>query len=207
MVFVPARNNEGFQALISRDSRLGQVKVFDKAIATPVAVSESGYLAIYQPGGRKQVRGGLIPKYEEIHETLIILHFNMVTGYDLIVDNKSGLGGAIAGAAVGSLFGMGGGGAVVGQSISSGKAKKIDLQIKTTDFNNPQVIVNLYDANNADPFKSMFNAVTGKGQQRSDEIQELLSQFDNLYNSHGASQSSNVIVQQTSDADELSKYQ
>ena len=199
---------EGFPALLSRDSRLEQVKIFDKVIQTPVAVSQNGYVAIYQPGGKKQV--GFL-KFEDIPEALIVLHFSEIIDYDLIVDNKSGLGGAVLGAVAGGLFGVGGGGAVVGQAIGSGKAKSIDLQIKTTDFNNPQVVVSLYRAHSGtknDPWSSLFKAVTGEEKKRKDEIQELISQFDNLYHAYHTSQADapNVVVQQTSDADELAKY-
>lgn len=204
--------NEGFEVLVSRDTRLtqmGQVKVFDKAIATPIAVTQTGYVAIYQPAGKKQIKGGLLPKFEDVPETLIVLHFDQITDYDLLVDNKSGMGGALAGAAVGSIFGLGGGGAVVGQAIGSGKAKSIDLQIKTTDFNNPQIIVPLFPTSTekaAGPWSGMVNAVTGSPQKRKEEIQELLSQFDNLWHTYKSAPTGNVVVQQTSDADELAKY-
>ena len=197
MAFWHTKSNERFQALLSRDWRFGQVKVkvFDKAIMTPVAVSESGYVAIYQPGGKKEIKTWIFPRYEEVPETLVVLHFSMIIGYELIVDSKSGVGEAVAGAAVGSIYGLGSEGAAMGQAISSGKVKSIDLQIKTTDFNNPQIIVKLLYATYYDPFKSLTDALANKARIRSDEIQELLSQFDNLYNVYGVNSNSNTIVQ------------
>ena len=205
--FMSVTKNEGFGALVSREPRLTQAKVFDKGIETPIAVDASGLIAIYQPGGKKRVPGGLIPKFVDVEETLIVLHISQVTGYDLIVDNKSGLGGAIVG---GLIFG--GGGAVVGQSISSNKVKRIDLQITTTDFNNPQIVVPLYSGPQgggplAGVGTSLYQAATGTSNQRQETIQELLSQLENMMHAFKADQAApSVVVQQTSDADELTKY-
>ena len=86
----PAKTNEGFQALVSRDPRLGQVKIFDQAIDTHIAISESGHIAIYQPGGKKPARG--VFKFEEVPETITVLHVSDITGFDLLIESKSGLG-------------------------------------------------------------------------------------------------------------------
>ena len=214
--FIPAKTNAGIAALANSDSRMGQVRVFDKAIMTPMVISENGYIGIYQAGGKRGIKG-IIPKYEDVPETLTIIHISKVNEFDLIVDNKSGLGGAILGGLI-----AGGGGMVVGQAISSGKAKSIDLQIKTSDFNNPQIIVPLYRPESTTGTvlsssrpslalgKSLLGkatgAVTGLAKQREQEIQELLSQLDNIYLAHKSSQNSGVVVQQSSDADELAKY-
>jgi hypothetical protein len=212
--FLPASNNRGVIALTNEDSRFGQVKIFDKVIMTPIAVSESGHIGIYQAAGRMQVRGGMFPKSEDIPEKLTVIHISEVTDFDLVVDNKSGIGGAVLG---GLLFD--GAGAVVGHSISSGTAKSIDLQIKTTNFNNPQIVVPLFRSGHHEnstfvallgPIgsigKSLVKTATGTGQQRKQEIQELMSQLDNLYQAHQATQLQGVVVQQTSDADELAKF-
>ncbi len=119
-----------FDSLVMQDNRFGQVRKFDRVIMTPIAISESGHIGIYQKEeSRLAKRGFWKNEMEVIPEHLIVLHISEVTGVELVVDNKSGLGGAIVG---GLIFG--GGGAVVGQAISSGKAKSIDLQIKTSDF-------------------------------------------------------------------------
>jgi hypothetical protein len=78
-----------------------------------IAISEEGYVGIYQAEHRRSsipnsFLSSLIPKLEWVPESLIVLHVNQITGYELLIDNKSGLGGAIAS---GLLFG--GGGAVV----------------------------------------------------------------------------------------------
>jgi len=208
--FVMAKTNAGIRTLAGKDSRLGQVKVFDKTIATPMAVSENGFIGIYQAGGQKRIPG-LLPKFEDVPETLTVIHISDVNEFDLIVDNKSGLGGAILGGLI-----AGDGGMIVGQAISGGKAKSIDLQIKTRDFKNPQIIVPLYRHESligvlnpsASITKAIFgkvtSAATGEAKQREQEIQELLSQLDNVYHTHKSG--SGAAAQQASSADELSKY-
>jgi hypothetical protein len=203
---------------VAEDPRFGQVKVFSHAIMTPMAVSESGYIGIYTPPQKKAVMvkpGGLLsyPKYEEEEgpEEFAVLHINQVSGFKLITDNKSGLGAAVAG---GLLFGTGG--AVVGQAISSGKAKSIDLQIKMNDFQNPQIVVPLYRAEGAgntllNPLgvlgKSVNSAMVGGTQRRTQEIQELMSSLDNLLQAaQVVHQEPAPAVQQASSADELAKF-
>jgi hypothetical protein len=213
--FMPAKDNRGIMVLAKEDSRFGQVKIFDKLIMTPVAVSENGYIGIYQAAGSMQVRGGMLPKFEKVPEILTVINISEVTEFDLIVDNKSGLGGAIVGALL-----FDGAGAVVGQSIASGKAKSIDLQIKTTNFNNPQIVVPLFRSGHHSDSSglvrsmgflgswgaSLAKTATGKGLQLKQEIQELMSQLDNLLQIHLTTQVQGVVVQQTSDADELAKF-
>ncbi|MCL2571093.1 MAG: SHOCT domain-containing protein [Defluviitaleaceae bacterium] len=205
--FTPAKNNVGILTLANNDSRLGQVKVFDKAIMTPIAISENGYIAIYQAGGRKALPTFLIPKFEEVPEMLNAIHISDVNSVDLLTDNKSGLGGAVLGGLI-----AGGGGMVVGQALSSGKIKSIDLQIKTSDFNNPQIIVPLYRAETVmsalakDPFSVISKAIKNNLQQREAEIMELMSQLDNIYHTYKNSQITGTAPQQMSDADELAKY-
>jgi len=197
--------NVGVAALVKQDERFGDVKLFNKFIETPVAVSESGFIGIYQPAHKKQVKppalGGLKPAvYEDVPEELTVIHISQVNGFELLVDKKKGVGGAIAG---GLLFG--GGGAIVGQTLSRDKAKSIDLQIKTSDFQHPQIVVPLYRYENAisgSMLKSMNNSMNSK--QREQEIQELVSSLDNLL--QNAQKSPKVTVQQTSDADELVKF-
>ena len=209
---VSQKGNEGCRKLVSRDSRFGQVKVFDKAIMTAIAISENGYIGIYQPGGRRRMPG-LIAGFEDVPEELTVLHISSIHERDLIVDNKSGIGAAIVG---GLLFD--GAGAIIGQRISSGKAKSIDLQLKTTDFNNPQVVIPLYRAETVESValgsfgpwnaigRSLAGAVKGTGQQRKEEIQELMSQLDNLLLKNQASNTAAPAVQQMSEADELIKF-
>jgi len=205
--FYPAKTNVGITPLVSQDARLGQVKIFDKTIMTPIAVSESGYIAIYQAGGRKALPTFLIPKFEEVPEMLNVIHINEVIGVDLLIDNKSGLGAAILGGLIGGAGGM-----IAGQAISRSKVKSIDLQIKTNDFNNPQILVPIF---RAETFGSVmggsFSYVGAIGraftratpQQREAEILELMSQLDNIRNAHSNGQSTGAMV---SDADELAKY-
>ena len=201
-----SRTNEGITALANNDTRLGQVRVFDKTILTHMAVSENGYIGIYQPGG-ENVAPTAIPfkfKREDVPESLQIIHISMVNEFDVVVDNQSGLGGAILGGLV-----AGGAGMIVGQALSSGKAKSIDLQIKTSDFNNPQILVSLF---RAETFGSVLGTTPSQlltilkratPQQREEEILELMSQIDNIRHAHASSQKSGTIHQQSNDAEEL----
>ena len=217
--FIPSKSNVGILSLVNADPRFGQVRVYDEFIVTPIAMSESGYIAIYQPGGRMQTKGalgGLIPKFEEVAESLDVLHISNIIGIDLLVENKSGLGGALLGSLVSDGF------TVVGYALDSKSEKSIDLQIKTTDFNRPQVIVPLHRRQTAGSIlsptsgeafgifkgigRAVMNTATGKTGSRKQEIQEMLTQFDNLFHLHKPAQISSVVVQQTSDADELAKY-
>ena len=124
--------NVGIAALAQQDGRFGNVKLFDQ-IETPIAISESGYIGIYEPAHKKVIKNGLLgPVYEDVPETLTVLQISMINSIDLLADSKSGLGGALVG---GLLFG--GGGAVAGAMVSGGKVNRMDLQIKTKDFDNP----------------------------------------------------------------------
>jgi len=225
-----SNTNEGFRALLARDPRLGQVKVFDQEISTFVAISESGYIAIYQPGGKLIPPSGLaLPfgKREIVPESITVLNVSDITGFDVLIENKSGLGGALLGA-----FLAGDGGMVVGQAISSKNPKAIDLLVKTKDFNNPQVIVPLFRrVNNAIELTPIdqYNPVLMKREQkfadeqgivkmrtvrqaaaipkvRAAEIQELLSLLDNVFLAHQNSQAPSAAAPQASSADELAKF-
>jgi len=185
------KEKENFNALVKQDKRLGNVRIFDKAIESPIAVSEDGHLGIYQKASIKST--GFL-KFENIPESLTILHISSVNGVELLVKKKSGLVEAVAG---GLIFGDGG--AVVGQAIASKKTKRIDLQIKTKDFHNPQVVVPLYQE---DPNK-VFNSVNNLIEQ---EIQELMSLLESLIASSRQAVQAPVTIQQSSDADELAKF-
>jgi len=217
------KSTHGFNELVVQDTRLGNAKLFNKAIITPIAVSESGYIGIYiaahwkQAESSSRLKAALIPKHEEVSEELIVVHISDVTGFDLAVDKKSGLGGAILGGLI-----AGGGGMVVGQAMQSGKAKAIDLLINTNNFNNPQIVVPLYrhesvtvaTATSSSPLtalgKSLYGkaagAATGSAKIREQEIQELMSQLDNLYLAHQSVEKAAPVIQQSSDADELAKF-
>jgi len=208
--FSPAKTNVGIGTLVNNDPRLGQVKVFEKAIMTPVAVSENGYIAIYQAGGTRPPKGFFSFKPEVVEETLTVIHASEINSTELLVEGKSGLGGALIGGLIG-----GDGGAVVGQQISSGKAKSIDLQIKTTNFKTPQIVIPLFRAEtfgsvmggNASYFGAIARAFTNATpKQREEEIQELMSQIDNICIAFNRNQAANTVLQQTSNADELAKY-
>ena len=228
---LPTYNNVGALALIQKDTRLGQVKIFDKAILTSIAISENGYIGIYQPGmtakeaelkelrstsafNPKWIINSFTKKYEDVPEKLTVIHISNVTEIDLLVDNKSGLGGAITG---GLLFGDGG--AVVGAMLSQDKEKSIDLQIRTNDFQNPQIIIPLYRADGVMSsifssqgqdklFKGLANVAKGVNvaELRKQEIQELMGVLSNIYNVHQSSKTQNAAIQKTSDADELAKF-
>jgi len=229
----PTIANEGFNALIRKDARIGQVKVFDQAIETPIAISESGHIAIYQEGERRVVSLGVMgfnPKYEDIPEKITVIHINNVIDYDLLIDSSSGVGGAIVGGLAGAIFGVGGAGAVVGFASSAGKTKSVDLLLKTDDFNNPQIIVPLFHRETAsgsmlNPLSvanakkptllpgigTAFNKVKDKVNNvegmRAEEIHNLMIQLDNIWNAYrNTSAPANVTIQQPSDADELLKF-
>jgi hypothetical protein len=222
----PATINVGIAALVQQDARFGQVKLFDKLIITPIAISESGHIGNYKPGmTAQQARAAqsqatnplnmvgafknMAQKYEDIPEELTVIHISDVNSIELLIDKKSGLGGAIAG---GLLFGDGG--AVVGAMMSKDKSKSIDLQIRTKDFNNPQVIVPLFRAESMMSATSSFakmgkligNAAAGGAKERAREIQELMSQLDSLLQASQSTQTPGVVIQQSSDADELAKF-
>jgi len=209
--FIPSKSNEGINALANRDSRLGQIKVFDKAIMTHMAISENGYIGIHQPAGKKIVPNFPIAKKVDVVEALTIIHISNVNEFDLVVDNRSGLGGAILGGLI-----AGGGGMVVGQAISGNKAKSIDLQIKTSDFNNPLIVVPLYRSHmlNSElvgayinPLKEIAKLVKGEVVITPEqEIQDLLSSLDNIYHAYKNSQATAAVVQTSSGASELAEY-
>ena len=219
-------NNAGILALTQQDSRFGITKIFDKTILTSIAISENGYIGVYQPGMTAREVAGKVhrttnplnpswivnafTKHEDIPEKLTVVHISDVIGFDLLIENKSGLGGAIVGALIAD-----GAGAIVGQSIGSNTPKSIELLIKTKNFNNPQLIVPLYrPEENRDygrPLTGMLfgavkNAATGAMQQRKDEIQELLSQLDNIYHIYQSGMTQGVANQQMSSADEIAKF-
>jgi len=182
--FVPARNNVGINALVDGDLRLGRTKVFDKTIITPVAISENGYIAIYNAGGRRR-HSTAIPFWfrgETVQESLAVIHVNSIIGIELHIDNKSGLGGAVLGGLI-----AGGGGMIVGQSYASKKIKCIDLIFKVNDFDSPKIVVPLH---NIEGGIARFGIdigpifipllLTGKGADKKaiDEAYELVSQLE-----------------------------
>ncbi|MCL2693850.1 MAG: SHOCT domain-containing protein [Oscillospiraceae bacterium] len=166
----------GFLALVEQERNFVDVKLFNKMIITPVAVSRNGYIGIYQP---KQ-------------KNLLVLHISNINEFDLLIDNKSGLGAVVAG---GLLFGAAG--AIVGKAMSE-KKKSIDLQIKTTDFNNPQVVIPLFFATSSND---------GRREHAMNEIHKLMSSIDNIFQAQISGQATaQMVTQQTSGADELSKF-
>lgn len=208
--FTPSKNNEGIDALISRDDRLGRVKVFKEAILTPVAISESGYIAIYQPGGKQAVKTLLWFKHEQVEEKLTIIHASTIVDVDLLVDSKSGLGAAV----VGGLM-AGGAGAIIGQSMGSKGVKTIDLKIVTNDFDNPQIIVPLHDVSVSTGtlermvgpgWDKLVRGFKGTANKREKEAQELLGHLDSICATYKSTTGSGIMVNETSDADELAKY-
>ena len=211
--FFPGKNNVGVNTLISNDSRLGRVKVFGEEILTPVAISENGYIAIYQAGGsyrRTPLQFALAGfKNIKVEESLTVIHASSIVEVDLLIDQVSGIGGAV----VGGLL-AGGAGAIIGQSIGSNKTKSIDLKIVTTDFDNPQIIVPLHDKDVEIRMEKGLKSVLGtiaKGSKhlankRAEEAQQLLGQLDSICAQHKSNTDANIVLQQGSNADELAKY-
>ena len=211
-IFHPSKANVGIDALITSDQRLGQVKVFKEQVMTHIAISDQGYIAIYQPGGKRSATNLIESinrgfKSEIVEESLNAIHISTVVAFDLLIDNKSGLGSA----ALGGLI-AGGAGAIIGHAMGSSKTKRIDLQIKTNDFANPQILVPLYDSADRknDIYSTpiwggLFKALAGKDQKRDNEIQELMVQLDNLHHAYIISKDASV-ANAPSSADELAKF-
>jgi hypothetical protein len=174
------------EAVCSQDARLQNAKIFHRAILTPIAMSEDGYI-------------GVNPSKE-----VEVIHINDVIEYSLEVDNpksdnilgkvgKSALAGGAIGGALGAIAGSGSGsiygprnsggvaiggallGAGIGALIGSGgrknHVKRIDLVFKLNDFNHPLISVPLFK-------EEVFSAHSYSEVQ--EEIQEITATLDYL---------------------------
>jgi hypothetical protein len=181
------------EVVCSQDARLQNAKIFHRAILTPIAMSEDGYIGI------------------QLSSTdLRIFHIKDVIKYDLKVDNLNSPGNgagtilktALPGAAIGGILGglndftsggdlgngprtSGGGigglliggllGAGIGALIGSGgrknHVKRIDLVFKLNDFKHPLISVPLFK-------EEGFSAHSYSEVQ--EEIQEIIALLDYL---------------------------
>jgi len=103
----------------------GHVKIFREFIITPVSVSETGEIGVFDAETTKTE----------------IVNIKDVRGFELIEDGKNvaNIGGAVVG---GLLFG--GVGAIVGGSAHNKKITKMDLVLKIDDFKKPYINIPLY---------------------------------------------------------------
>jgi len=127
------------------------VKHFE-GLFTQIAVSESGYIAIYYPYEFEKIgsfwKG---PGRAEQQERLVVLHISQINDFDIEYGGtettkvSGGAGGAIVGGLLGGTLGS-----VIGSSLTSGNVKSsttitdVTMVINTTDFNNPRMEVALY---------------------------------------------------------------
>jgi hypothetical protein len=201
-------------SLSTENQSLLNAKYFGENIATPIAVSEEGYIgiALKEPinqAGREDIA------YEKVN---LVLHISDIIDVDLNVDEhiSSGMAGAVIGGIIGGTAG-----AVVG-SASRGRStvKKIALELKVKDFNNPTISIPLYPRDSKALLGSVYNVkevgkicygISGnllnldrnltKAQE---EIAELLDTLQVLQTSFGAPQYASQ--PQLGDAGDLSKF-
>lgn len=166
-----------YQELLATNGLTQNIKHFE-GLYTQIAVSESGYIAIYHPY-EPAVKGGFL-KGEgspERPEWLEVLHISQINDFDIDVDGveKTKVKGGFGGALVGGLLG-GATGAIIGSTATSGKVKTsttinaIDLIISTKDFNNPLVKVRLFQP---------FLAFTGGGEALRYSMPSMLRPYYN----------------------------
>jgi len=128
------------------------VKHFE-GLYTQIAVSESGYIAIYYPY-EPEIVGSFwkgLAACPEQQERLVVLHISQINDIDIEYGGtettkvSGGAGGAIVGGLLGGALGS-----VIGSSLTSGKVKSTTtitdatMVINTKDFNNPRMEVELY---------------------------------------------------------------
>jgi len=141
----------GYQGLLAANGLAQSVKHFN-GMFTQIAVSESGYIAIYYPY-EPEIVGSFWkgPGYPEQQERLVVLHISQINDFDIEYGGteKTKVSGGAGGAIVGGLLG-GALGSVIGSSLTSGKVKStttitdVTMVINTKDFNNPRMEVELY---------------------------------------------------------------
>ena len=141
----------GYQGLLAANG-LGQGVKHFAGLFTQIAVSESGYIAIYYPY-EPEIVGSFWkgPGRPEQQERLEILHISQINDFDIEYGGmeQTKVSGGAGGAIVGGLLG-GALGSVIGSSLTSGKVKStttitdVTMVINTKDFNNPRIEADLY---------------------------------------------------------------
>jgi hypothetical protein len=180
------------------DSRLKAAKIFNKAIETPIAINEDGYIGI-NPSA----------------EGAVIFNINDVTEYKIVVDEKpkniaANVGkGMIIGKLWGGLlndlssagssgpsrgnndiFGALAGG-LLGGSKATNQINSISLVFKIEDFNNPWISVPLFTKSTVSMWNMLeiWGGMNPKDLKRYEEaqleIQKLLATLDFLWNRRG----------------------
>ena len=142
-----------YKELLAANNMTQNVRHFE-GLYIPIAISESGNIAIYHPHiPEETIKISTFKKatFPEEQERLEILHISQINDIDIDVDGtettivSGGLGGALVGGLLGGTLG-----AVIGSAATSGKVtsettyKAVNLIISTNDFNNPRIEVPLF---------------------------------------------------------------